>query len=194
MVALMASYNQYDMDSGDPQNFNPLRVVHRILNLDREDGFLYRSAVKAYPWPQRPRFNGINDLVRHLGTRCATGMPDVNEAKVLDVPVGADAYVIIEIAPDLNWRFDPRRDGVTLGGIANDARLRHRNLMHFDPGTAILQEPPCPDCRIVCFSTLVPLVANQPINFNLIDAHGTPISVDPDIRYPGTGGDVGDGP
>jgi len=47
---------------------------------------------------------------------------------------------------------------------------------------------------MVAFSAL-PLPANpaggsnvQPINFNLIDTRLTPVTVDPDIRYPGNGG------
>jgi len=190
----MNSYEHNRMQRQAPQNFKPDRVVHRVVSISGNAMFEYSRPVKAYAWPQ-PAFAGIGDLVRFLADNVERGARDaVDPRHPLAIPVNGHAYVVIELSDQLPWCFDPDYYGVTLGAMAAGAADKHRDVLHYNPQTKALQEDGCENCRFVVFSTLLPTPDTpQPINFNLVDGNGTKFTIDPDIRYPGTGGEVGGG-
>ncbi|MEZ0244023.1 MAG: hypothetical protein ACAH11_11655 [Sphingomonas sp.] len=193
-------YEHHVMEHSSPYQFDAKRVIHRVLDINDTGGkfeFFYKKPLQAYCWPQEDRFESIDELVAHLATKPVNGTEEkYPEDGPLIIPVKSHAYVVIELAPRLPWRFAPGAAGITLGKLQDGGKLKHGDLQHYPKDDASKPQHTAPkNCRFAYFSTLVTAEgADQALNFNLIDGNGSKFSVDPDIRYPGTGGDVGDGP
>jgi hypothetical protein len=187
-------FEHNNMNPSKPGTFDPKRVIYRLLAFDPVRGFYFRDPLKAFPWPN-PTYPQIEDLCLHLATTIhVNGKPEEKaEDTPLSISVMGDAYLVLELAEDLPWSFEPSVAGITLGKLGTDAMKLHGALKHFNGKT--FDAAGSKGCKFVFFATKQPEKdVPQAVNFNLVDAGGTPCSVDPDIRYPGNGGDVGEGP
>lgn len=194
-IVRVLNYEQNIMEDNDPVGFLPDRVIHRVVGFDGGI-FEYQNPLKAYRF-DRATMN-IQDFVRRLAAGNPNGDPDPDIDR-LSITVNAPAYVVIELSEHLGWFFDPDYRGITLGKLdptaSRPASGMHSRLLHFNDHSQDLERRGSPNCRFAVFSTLRPLEDKpQAINFNLIDSHNTRFTIDPDIRYPGTGGEVGGGP
>lgn len=188
-------FEHNNMSPYEPATFDPKRVIYRLLAFDPVRGFYFRDPLKAFCWPH-PKYHTIEDLCLHLAkTIHANGDPEpYAESEPLGIAVKSDAYVILELAEDLPWSFEPSVAGITLGKYESaTSDTMHGKLLHFDPSNQTFRAAGSRGSKFAFFATNPP-ANQQSINFNLVDAGGTPCSVDPDIRYPGNGGDVGEGP
>ena len=139
----------------------------------------------------------IEEFVADPAQHANAGEP-LDEDKILDIPIREPSYVVIELDPQDGLRFNPNRAGITLGKyFAGDEDLAGK--LYSSPKyvgvTGMIAEEPMEGCRMLFFPTVPfskhrPDVTsyNQPLNFHVIDAAGTPLTIDPDVRYPGNGG------
>ena len=174
----------------------PSHVIFRELNYDLTKGsFIYsRKDQKVLLTKLQSKFSNPLDMMHFIANTGKISkkqdnqpMPEVRE---LDFSVHEPSYVVVSIKPSFNWAFDPRKKGITLGSEGNmDC---YERLLHYD-GTQLSGQPVV-GCRHLVFlaRALPPNTAGgdteQPVNFNLVDASGTQVTVDPDIRYPGNTG------
>jgi len=169
-------------------------IIYRQLSYDSKNNcFIYFYNDCKVLWSEaKAKFGSIDGVIRHMETHGKISKD--NEKKPdpgLDFSIHDNSSVIIGVDPKINWMFNPDKAGVSLGSIDNISC--YDNLQHFDPSSRQFSTKPVKNCRLVMFSAIpLPAVptgdALQPLNFRLVDAQGTRVTVDPDIRYPGNGG------
>lgn len=179
------------------QTITPTHLVFRELNLDAVGkNYEYSRRDLRYPLATLKIYD-LHEILLNIDDYHNTTIHQepVDEYKVLSIPLRVSAYMIFSISQDLGWFFDPKKLGVTLGNTTDGTVNKglYENLWHYDEDRGVFSLLPIENCRTVAFSAM-PLPPKpgednvQPINFNLIDTKLTPVTVDPDIRYPGNGG------
>lgn len=172
-------------------------IVREITFLMDSDGlqFLYRGPASAV----RLGDGGIEEVVRGLATApfdpfTAPASLDGDGETPLDLGVtGEPAYIVFKLDPRLNWRFSDNEAGMTHKHSAETAY--YGGLNHVRPDGTYVPEP-VEDCRLV-FLTADPPPGEYKHGFNfhveLIQKphlgktrpRCLPITIDPDIRFPG---------
>ncbi|MDB5673273.1 MAG: hypothetical protein JWM65_255 [Sphingomonas bacterium] len=194
----MLSGSHYNIPDSAGTNIVPTHVIFRQIDYDIAKGHFRfsRRDLRVSLAKLQSKFTSPLDMMNYIanGGKLSSGQDDKPplEKGELDFSIQVPSYVIVSIKPGFNWTFDPGKKGATLG---SDTYLDYyEKLLHYDHVNNRLSAGGFKGCRHVVFSAR-PLPANpaggdteQPINFNLVDARDTPITVDPDIRYPGNTG------
>lgn len=173
-------------------------IVREITFLMDSDGlqFLYRGAVSAV----RLGEGGIDEVVRGLATApydpfvAPAALNDGDGETPLDLGVtGEPAYIVFKLDPRLNWRFSDNEAGISHKHSAETAY--YGGLQHVLPDGSYAEEP-VEDCRLV-FLTANPPPGEYKHGFNFhvelvqkpllgkTQPRFLPITIDPDIRFPG---------
>lgn len=183
--------------------FTPTHFIYRMLS---HDGRGYYYSDRALKKPISDITGGLNTIeafvryLQHGGTvnwdqePREEHNPDGSIQK-LAIPIHDPVYVIIQLDRNLPFTFDNNYDAVSFGEYEDDdigqADLHCGGVQHVDTA-GVLAKRHTRDCRIAVFAALPktgrPMGSRQFLNFNVVDGYGTDATIDPDIRYPGTGG------
>ena len=191
---------------GTLTHFIPRHIIYRRMAKDPREGGSYYFESRYRPIPLREVYHrDLESFIKNRADYAARYEGDAEEDFPLDIMVSSDSYVVIEMAESMKNTFDPdpARKGITLGRYFDDDRQLAEDLygnLYFVRDDGTILETPEANCRMVCFrarANILPAngVYRQPINFNptneakfvMVDP------IDPDIRYPGNGEDVGGG-
>lgn len=184
-----------------PASFRPTQVIYRELNFTGGSHYTYHD----HPWPIPQGWPGIEAHARNIINNGYTKQKDdYEEDEPLSIPVRADSYIILSTRGNQIFPyFSATGPGVTLAGSTHDeppAADIFGKLRHYDPrGAGAFTAAPCANCQFVYFSAAVNEIEDyvQKLYFNVLElqrmGRTVPHSIDPDIRYPGNGGEVDGG-
>ncbi|MEI9851858.1 MAG: hypothetical protein WDN24_14640 [Sphingomonas sp.] len=140
-------------------------------------------------------WTGIEDHVRDIiDNGYKPGTPDIPEDGPLTIPVRADSYIVVSIKGNL---FFPYFSSTLPAIELADSNMAeppsgdlYGELRHHDPATGQFSAKPCANCQYIYFSAAANQTHGyeQKFNYCVLDARGTIHFIDPDIRYPGNGG------
>jgi hypothetical protein len=191
------------LDTDAPEHFNPEYVIYRELGPTFP--WYYSRIDKPLVIKNIPGWTNIADYVKSVALGMNQPPPPppippqetVAEDSELTIPIRKHSYIILAINKGLGATFAydaSNRDvqAIDFGEYYDTEQLAkdsYGELRHIDPQTGLGYARAIPNCRMVYFSAIPTPVADtsQKLNFNLL-AKRTGTIVDPDIRYPGNGG------
>lgn len=190
--------NYIETRSPADSKVKPVQIIYREIDYDvTGDCTCYSVSTKRVPFNRLKRkWSGIEDFVLNIKDFYGQNFSqeDLKEENVLGIPLRYDSYIVLLISKNRKWTFSPEFAGVTMGNYDNAAYNEYyENLVHFDGND--FSPDPIKNCRLIYFSAKprmpqdIPGKDNiQKFNFNFFDGAQNGTSVDPDIRYPGNGG------
>ena len=179
-------------------------LIFRELNYDAVKGEFYFSRKDMRTgWPAlHAEFGSIDEVIKNIDKYNVKHIkqedPSNNESSNLAIAVRAPSYVVLSINKALPWSFgkDQKKQSISVGEDKNTGYQKNfSSVRHYNADGSVTDEVG-KQCTMVAFS-VDPLLDpdphaepynDQPINFHLVDAGGTAITVNPDIRYPGNSG------
>lgn len=188
----VGSHNEIDQDH--PDNFVAEQVIYRKLSfygdwyyIERHKPILISKLKQADPqWT-------IEEHVRNIVQNGQSPyFQDVMQDEELAIPNLRHSYIVLELDNKISWTFASKNSGITLGAYDPDQPTADRLygwLRHVHPTTGDSVIEPVSKSRLVYFEAVQGTDGHkQKFYFNLEGARGTVTNVDPDIRYPGNGG------
>lgn len=187
-------------------NFKPTHIIYRKIAHDGTGNVYINAAKRRLIADIDPAYRKIEDFVAYAAKNDIKWeqekyeeINDDGTIAKLAIPIQVHAYVVIHLDKNLSLTFDNNYPAVSLGTYEagkKEADNHYGDCLHFD-GTK-LTPGDVTGSYIAVFSAIPrkPRTnkSKQPLNFNVIDGHNTDSTIDPDIRYPGTGGaEDGDG-
>lgn len=179
-------------------------VIREISFLMDSDGlqFLYKDSTEGKGIHDRSEIHRVvptltaTDFAASLGL---TGAGLSTAETPLDLGLDGSkgpAFLVFKLDPRLNWRFSQHEAAVTLKDDAHD--IYYGGLVYVDDKGKYHPEP-IPDCRLVFFAANPPQGSyKHGFNFNVeliqkphvgeVEPRVLPITIDPDIRFPGGSG------
>jgi hypothetical protein len=182
----------------------PTRYIFRELSMQIVGGleFFYKDPSLAKPVPA----GGIAEVVANIlnpgapaaAVMAAATAPGLAQETPLDLNIHGDsAYVVLQLDPELNWRFDSDEAAVSL----KDGRVAdHYGGLRHVLADGTVQIDPAIDCKLVYFAAKPPVLApgedyRHGLNFHIELVQNSPsatspdtilpIILDPDVGHPG---------
>jgi hypothetical protein len=192
-------------ETGETRAPDPRRMVYDCYPIPTEspldfqaDQILVREIVWSqsqdnhYRWIDRPKSFASDASLRSLVRRIATSdnwhdESDYEERHVLDIPVYRDSYIVLKMGQPYQSFMEP---GVCL----NTESAFYGGLKYVsDDGTISSNWPSARACKVIYFEALARTGTSTRPYTQGITYHPTGGSrgvrpIDPDIRYPGNGG------
>lgn len=179
-------------------------LIFRELNYDKAVGEFYFSRKdKRTGWAAlKGKFGTIDNLIQNIeeynNLQIAQEDKKNDETSKLAIAVRAPSYIVLSISRELPWSFggDGQNQSISIGNYKNSTyKDNFSDVRHYNANGSVTAAVGS-GCTLIALS-VDPLLTpdphadpynDQPINFHLVDAGGTAITVDPDIRYPGNSG------
>ena len=207
---VLATRENYEMEHGIVGwSFRPTHIIYRKLAFHTAGGYYYYSnAPKRRPISDiHPSIRSIQDFARYIETNEVEWEQEPRKEgdedgriRELAIPHRVHAYVVIQLEAGFRYLFDNDYPAISFGTYDVDkptADAYFGDVLHYDPRTKKLAPGFNSQCSIAVFSAIPRIpgsgTSKQKLNFNVVDARQEDVTIDPDIRYPGTGGDVDGG-
>lgn len=198
MPSILRADSEVSNQIGNAPLGTPTHILYREIKL-------YTSPIRfAFSKRYRPIATGaggpsIEEFLRNIGTYSGYDGDALEPTGPLDIPVKRHFHLVIGLdrSDGLTFRAGGKA-GLTLGDYFQDdqslADTMYSSLRYVDDRGNI-RPVTAAGCRTLLLTVVSAAMASpgtnpyqQPINFHVIDGGGTPLTIDPDIRYPGTGG------
>ncbi len=200
---------QYPMTYGLPTSFAPEQILFREISFNNTPGeFHFVYGMHPKPLKIEPA-NGSTEIEKFIKDAVKADYQPASDDLLeddqhLNLCVRRDSYIVLKLDKDLNWSFNDLDPAFTLGSAQNQAYYGYLNYVD-SAGAAhrpadTKSGSPFPNCRLIYFAArdVEPVSPQepsyQPMNINVqLNKLGrnptkpTPITIDPDIRNPGTG-------
>ncbi|HEY0312173.1 MAG TPA: hypothetical protein VGC56_06720 [Allosphingosinicella sp.] len=187
-----------DIPEDLPSNFRPEQVVYRRLTRFPHGTPRYAFVDVPTKIPSK-NFTTIEVFVSDIAKNGhKLNDPDIEENNYLDLTIGRDSYIVIELDHALGCYFttslhDGKQEGIALLWLSDDDPnpLSYYGQLKYVDDTGKIYDDPAPLCRIAYFAAKP--IGGPGVSYEQRIAYftdwpgGTHQFDDPDIRFPGNG-------
>jgi hypothetical protein len=173
-------------------NIDLEQIIYRklVINTSNPDNSTYENIYINRYYPAGAFAALITDIARHGYSSLRFDKPEIHP---LDIPVARDSVIIVQLPPDGGHKFIA--PAIFLRKVAGQCRTDLYGGLRYvdDQGNASTVPPE--NCKLIYFFAMFqpdtpagPYI--QPFLYNPFPARIRLTVIDPDIRYPGVGGNT----